>query len=178
MISSTTSASLAENTHGLVNESRRDWIFERLLLYSPLVLDLLLGEHHERLSLCWALGIWIVQQILDACQDVLDGDRWPPTFILIEDAEAHGTRRVYVWMKKAGFELALGRLGWILFRKLHSQGKVASFPVSVRLPGDVAIPFHQISTPIRQSLRASKETKWLVLSPSLSFLCQAPSGYS
>ena len=35
-----------------------------LLLDTPLVLGLLIREEHESLSLRWALGVWVIQQIL------------------------------------------------------------------------------------------------------------------
>ena len=112
----------------------------------------------------------------------------------------------------------LGRLGWILLRELHCQGKVSTLPVSVWLPRNMAIPFHQIYTPatshfldfrpfakrprnwrnlsctkekillilsdgdqrspISCSLRACKETKWLVFSPSFALFRKASSCYS
>ena len=49
-----------------------------------------------RLELRWALWIGVVQEVLDADENLLYGDRWPPSgsVVLVEDGETHGARWV------------------------------------------------------------------------------------
>jgi len=54
----------------------------------------------------WRLGIRIVEKILDAEKDLLDGDGWFPTFFLVQDGKANRTRRVDVRVEEGRDEFA------------------------------------------------------------------------
>ena len=59
-------------------------------MYSP--------EDGVGLSLCRVLDVGIVQQLLDAHQDLLDRDGGAPVLLVIEEGEAHlvGGRAVFI----------------------------------------------------------------------------------
>jgi hypothetical protein len=71
-----------------------------------LVLDLVFLKEVVRLSLCGRVGVRIVEKVLNAKRNLLDGDGGLPTFLLIQDRQTDGARRVYIGMEQRGRELA------------------------------------------------------------------------
>lgn len=65
--------------------------FARLLSYASLVGGCILLEHGEGFALCWVVRVGIVEQILNAQQDLLDGDGRFPALVLVQDAKADGS---------------------------------------------------------------------------------------
>ena len=53
-----------------------------------------------------ALGVWVVQEVLNANEDLLDSNSRLPVPVLIQNGEAHCPRRVDVRVKEWRHELA------------------------------------------------------------------------
>lgn len=75
------------------------------------------------------LGIWAVQQVLNAQQHLLDRDGRPPVLVFVEDGEADSAGRVDVRVEEGRYKLAFGRLGRIVFREFHCYLVYAAVPV-------------------------------------------------
>ena len=60
----------------------------------------------ERQLLRGIIHVWLVEQLLDAEQNLLDGDAWRPILFLIQDGKAHGARREDIGVKEGGLEYA------------------------------------------------------------------------
>ena len=71
-----------------------------------LVSGLIFLKETKSFSLGWTVGVRIVQQILDAHEDLLDCDGGLPRFLLVQDAQADGARRVHVGVEEWWRELA------------------------------------------------------------------------
>lgn len=84
-------------------------------LHLLLVRLAVLLEQVERVGLGRGLWIRLVEQRLDAEQDLLDGDGGLPALFFVEDGEADGARGVDVWVEERGGEFALWGLGWVLY---------------------------------------------------------------
>ena len=63
-------------------------------------------EEVIRISLCWRIGIWIVQQVLDTEENLLDSDGWLPTLFFIQDGKANSTGGIDVGVEKWGNKFA------------------------------------------------------------------------
>mmetsp|Transcript_7647 Transcript_7647/g.23024 ORF Transcript_7647/g.23024 Transcript_7647/m.23024 type:complete len:201 (+) Transcript_7647:70-672(+) len=131
-----------------------------------------LSEDDVCVGLCWAVRVGGLKELLDPQQDLLHSDAWPPSLILVEDAQADCPRWVDVWMEKAGREAALGRLRRVVLTEFHGQGVEAALPVSLVLARYVAFPFHQVHRPVLGGLRSRVEPVRLVLAPRLALLRQ------
>ena len=66
------------------------------------------------------MRVGIVEQVLDAQQDLLDRDGRLPAFVLVQDAEADCTRGKHVGVKKRWRELAFRWFAWVFFGEDHS----------------------------------------------------------
>ena len=66
------------------------------LLHSPLVCAAVLLEQIVCVGLSGRLWVDLVQEHLDAEQDLLDRDGRLPAFLLIENAKTNGARRIHV----------------------------------------------------------------------------------
>merc|ERR1740121_633761 len=66
------------------------------LLHSAEVLRLVRGKKPVRLLLRRRGRVGVVEEVLDAEKDLADGDCWLPILVLVQDAQAHGARRVDV----------------------------------------------------------------------------------
>ena len=71
-----------------------------------LVLRAILLEQVVCFGLCGRLRVGIVQQVLDAQQDLFDGDGGLPRLFLVQDAEADGAGRVDVRVEERRHEFA------------------------------------------------------------------------
>jgi hypothetical protein len=75
-------------------------------LDAPLVLYLVSLEEVVGLGLRGRLGVGVVQQVLDAEQDLLDGNGGLPGLIFVEDGQADGAGRVDVGVEQGRNEFA------------------------------------------------------------------------
>ena len=53
-----------------------------------------------------AVGIRVVQEVLDSQQDLLDGDGGLPSVVLIQDGQTHRSRGVHIWVEEGRCEFA------------------------------------------------------------------------
>jgi hypothetical protein len=81
-----------------------------------LVRNLVFLEQVERVGLRGRLGIRLVEQRLNAQQDLLDGDGGLPALILVQDGQADSAGGVDVGVEERGREFALWRLRGVLCR--------------------------------------------------------------
>ena len=74
------------------------------------------------------MRVGIVEQVLDAQQDLLDGDGGLPALVLVQDAETHSARGEDVGVEERWRKLALRRLAWVFFGEDHAKLVEAAFP--------------------------------------------------
>jgi len=77
-----------------------------LVLDPPGVFRLVVDEQVVRLGLRGRFRIRLVQQVLDARQDLLHGDGRPPPLLLVQDGEADRSARINVGMEQGRDEFA------------------------------------------------------------------------
>ena len=77
----------------------RRGILAHNLLDAPLVLHAVPLEHVVRLGLGGRLRVGVVEQVLDAQEDLLDRDGRLPRLLLVQDRKADGAGRVDVWVE-------------------------------------------------------------------------------
>lgn len=94
--------------------------------------------------LSWILDIRLIQQVLNAQENLFDCDCRTPVFFLIQKRQADSARRIDVRMEQRRLELALGRARRVVVLEDHAQVVQASFPWSSFLAGNGALPSHQI----------------------------------
>lgn len=63
-------------------------------------------EHVIGFGLRRRFGVRVVQELLDADQDLLDRDGGSPGLFFVEDGQANGARRIDVGMKEGRVEFA------------------------------------------------------------------------
>lgn len=93
----------------------RRWIVLDDGAHALLISLAILLEQLVRISLGGRVDIGLVEQLLDAEQDLLDGNRRLPALLFIEDGQAHGAGWVDIWVEERRRELALRRLCWVLY---------------------------------------------------------------
>jgi hypothetical protein len=76
----------------------------------PLILGLVPLEEVVGVGLCGRIRVGVVEQVLDAQGDLLNGDGGLPRLVIVEDGQADGTGRVDIGMEQRRDELALWRL--------------------------------------------------------------------
>lgn len=93
-------------------------LWRRILLHNTphllLIRRSILLEQVERVGLRGRLWIRLVEQRLDAEQDLLERNGGLPALLFVEDREADGARGVDVRVEEGGCEFALWGLGWVL----------------------------------------------------------------
>lgn len=89
--------------------SSRRRILANNLLDPPLVLRAVSLEHVVRLGLGGGLRVGVVEEVLDAEEDLLDRDGRLPRLFLVQDREAHRAGRVDVGVEERRHELACKR---------------------------------------------------------------------
>lgn len=72
----------------------------------PFVLSLVLLEHVVCLSLGRRFRVGVVQQILDAQQNLLDSNGWLPCLLLVQDGQTYRARRIDVGVEERWYKLA------------------------------------------------------------------------
>mmetsp|Transcript_34846 Transcript_34846/g.93046 ORF Transcript_34846/g.93046 Transcript_34846/m.93046 type:complete len:208 (-) Transcript_34846:4-627(-) len=142
--------------------------FNDLPLHPPQILRLVSGKETVWFLLGRRRRVGVVQEILDAEQNLPDGDGRLPIFILIQDAQAHRSRRVDVGVEERvlphGHELALRWLARVVLRELHGQSVGGALPWTLRSPRDAAVPLEHVlslAVIIRSILRIKSE--WVIL---------------
>jgi len=124
------------------------------------------------------LDVGIVEQILDADQELLDGDCWPPVLILVQQAEANCSRRVDVGVKQWGTKLDLGRGGGKVLLENHVALVKAAFPRSRLLSRNSKLPLHQVQCAVRVLGGTGDESEGVVLTPLLPLLGETRLSYA
>lgn len=99
--------------------------------HSFLVLQSILAVDCVRLGLCRVLDVGFVEQILDAEQDLFDGDRRAPVLVLVEQRQANGARWIHVRVEQRRLEFALGRTRRVVVLEDHAQLVQTTFPWSL-----------------------------------------------
>lgn len=135
------------------------------------ILETILTEDGVCLGLCRVLDIGIVEQLLDAHQDLLDRDGGAPVLLIIEEGEAHRAGGVDVGVKQRGLKLALGGRGGVVILEDHAQPVQTTVPGGIFLARDSAFPVHQVEGAIGILCGSSDETKWMIFPPGFTFLC-------
>jgi len=87
-------------------------LLDLLLIRAPILL-----EEIVCFGLGRGFGVGIVEEILNAEQDLFDGNGRLPTFLLIQNAEAHGSGWIDVGVKEGRYEFAFGGFGRIFIRE-------------------------------------------------------------
>lgn len=105
---------LSSSSSSLSSSLLRRGVLFHDALHLLLVRLAVLLEQVERVGLGGGLRVRLVEQRLDAEQDLLDGDGGLPALFFVEDGEADGARGVDVWVEERGGEFALWGLGWVL----------------------------------------------------------------
>lgn len=82
-------------------ETHPDNVLDLLDVCRPVLL-----EHVKGLGLGRRIGVGVIEEVLDAQKDLLDGDGGLPGLVLVQDAETHGAGGVYVGVEKRRHELA------------------------------------------------------------------------
>jgi hypothetical protein len=78
-----------------------DDLFDFCLVRCPILLEQVIG-----FGLCRRFWIWIVEEILNTEENLLDGDSWLPSFFFVQDGKADGSGRIDVGMEKRWCEFA------------------------------------------------------------------------
>jgi hypothetical protein len=90
----------------ILNNVLRRRVLLNDLLDLALVRSLVFLEQVKRIGLRWRLRVGLVEQRLNAQQNLLDVYRWLPAFFFVEDAQADGAGWVDVWVEEWGYEFA------------------------------------------------------------------------
>lgn len=77
------------------------------------------------------LDVGLVQQVLDAEQDLLDGDGRAPVLLLVQQRQTDRPGRVHVRVEQRRLELALGRAGRVVVLEDHPELVQATLPRSL-----------------------------------------------
>jgi hypothetical protein len=91
---------------GFQKELSGSWVVSDDLLDLLLVGSAVFAEQIVSLCLSRRLGVGLVKQRLDAEKNLLDGDGGLPAFLLVQDGETDGARRVDVGVKERRHKLA------------------------------------------------------------------------
>lgn len=157
-------------------------------LHALLVLSAILLEHVVCLGLGGRVGVGIVQKVLDAKQNLLDGDGGLPSLLLVQNRQADGATGVDVRVEQRGREFAcrwvsrgcsgrstgvssrltLRRLGRVLLRENQRQLVKTALPESLFLAGNTTLPFLEVEYAIGSALGLGKESERMIFAPELS----------
>ena len=74
------------------------------------------------------LDVRIVQQLLDAKENLLDANRGSPVFLLVENRKTNRARGENVWVKERRLKAAFRGRRWVIFLEEHLQLVEATFP--------------------------------------------------
>lgn len=62
-----------------------------------------------------------VDEVCSTLSHLFDGNGGPPVLLLVEQREAHGARRIHVWMEQWRLETAFGRRRRVVIFEVHLQ---------------------------------------------------------
>ena len=148
--------------------------FLSLFAYPIIILGLILCEEEIGIGLSRTLLVGIIHEVLDAHQQLRNGERWTPVFIFVEDAEADRATRVDVGMEQNRRAFAFGWLVREILRELHHQLIDSTLPWRAFLPRNLTLPFEQILTlSISRSDRLGRKPKRMLFPPILPLLHQS-----
>jgi len=145
-------------------------IFSCLGFDSPWIFTFVVHIQIVCLALGRTAGIWIIKQILDSKQHLLNSNGWSPPLFFVKYRQADSTWWIDVRVKERRDEFALRRLWWVFIRKLHCHFIYASFPFGPILSRDPSLPFHKVWSSLAGRKGTSIETKRVVTTPIFSFL--------
>lgn len=83
----------------------------------------------------------VLDQFLDAQQDLLDGDEGLPVLLLVEDGQAHCAGGVDIGMGQDRLEYTFGGSNWIVVGEVHVQHVGALLPDGACRARYLADPF-------------------------------------
>jgi len=102
------------------------------------------GEHMVSLFLRWIRLIRCTQQLLDADQNLLDGDARSPPRFLVQDRQAHFARGEHVRVEEVAIEPRNGGLGGVVLGEFEGHRVVGTGPVGALLAGDGTAPQEEV----------------------------------
>jgi hypothetical protein len=114
------------------------------------------------ISLGWGIGIWVVQEILYANEDLSDSDCWFPAFLFVENRQTDGARWVDVrmeeWRDESTCETSVSSTDPVCVNYSHFGGLVGYSSGNVRVnlnkpPSQIVLSFPGM--PTSQLLRSS-----------------------
>ena len=158
---------------------------------SPLVLDLVLLVEVVGVGLGGRVRVGVIEQVLDAQGDLLDGNGGLPGLVFVEDGQADGAGRVDVRMEQRRDEFALWRLRRVFcLRKrrmlatkrqrcktvqdhpaaltigeCHCEFEHSALPDCLLLSGDAALPHLEVKDTLCVAYWLCVEAKRVVLAP-------------
>merc|ERR1719265_953147 len=144
-----------------------------MLISSWIVLEKLIWLLLSRVSL-----IGVIEEFLNANEDLLDGNGGLVILSCIKNRKTHCSRWINIRVEKTLGKFHLWRLHRIVLRELHANLKHSSFPRGVDLSWDLALPLKEILCAVRVLFGTSNEAGRVVLSPGLSFFCKAATSNS
>jgi len=120
--------------------------------------------------LCGILDVGVVEEVLNANQELLDGNGRSPILILVQQTQTHCARGVHVGVKQRWTELDFGWSGGEVFLENHVAFIKAAFPRSGLLARNGKLPLHQVQGAVWVLGGAGDESKGVVLTPLLPLL--------
>lgn len=131
---------LIPSTHAhRASRSRRRVLLDAHLDAGAVAVDVLFKQR-IRVRLRWALRIRLVEEALNAEENVFDCNRRLPSLVLVEDAQADRAAGVDVRMEECRGEFAFRRLGRVLVREGDCELEEPPVPDCAGLAGDAALP--------------------------------------
>lgn len=85
------------------------WVVSHDPLDLVLVCCAVLLEEIVGIGLCWRVWVGVVEKVLDTEENLLNRNRWLPSFLLVQNGQADGSRGVDVWVEEWGNEFACAR---------------------------------------------------------------------
>ena len=124
------------------------------------------------LGLGRVLDVGVVQEILDAEEDLLDRDGRPPILLLVQEGQADRARGVDVRVEQWWHELHLGRGGRVVILEDHLALVESAVPGGVLLARDPVFPNHQVQGAVGVLHGPGDEAEGMVLPPGFPLLAE------
>merc|ERR1719422_1768476 len=137
-----------------------------------------LAEASVSLSLGRVLDVRVVQEVLNAEENLLDSDGRAPVLLLIEDGEAHRAAWVDIGVEERGHKLDLGRSGGEIVLEDDLALVEPSLPRGSLLARDAVLPEHKVHGAICILHWPGNESKGMILPPAFSLLREPGLGNS
>lgn len=120
------------------------------------------------LGLSRILDVGVIEQVLDAQKQLLDGDSRSPILLLVQQGQTHRAGGVHIGVEQGRHELDLGRRGREIVLEDHLSAIHAVLPRGAFLARDAVLPKHEIQRPIGVLGGTGDESEGVVLSPRLA----------